>query len=406
MNKILSIIAGALAIVTVAGVLVPLTKRGASSGSGSGGGNFVTTSQGVYGQRMNDYASLYEQEGLTACYMGYDTSTLTYVRNEETREEHYTWRNYVKNGQDAVLTTVTQWQGMAGGIGYDIVYKGEGPYNERARCNIPYDLSFDTMENFEVEVVASFRGLTDKEGNRVFLTKDEDADGEFKSATSFRFGELHACGYLTGSYSKNFNYQQRWYISNQHYGLNGHFDVTTDKSLKLYDDYGLGVFNNWEGRDDHAICMSVRRGGNSNGYIMTVEYSYAGDVFTSNSNATSDTLLDDALVTKLSGVAPTDPSEEFTLFDGYPGIMYGVRVYDHELTEKTRLRNAFVDYLAFYRINVSAFFTLTDADLDTFLEACGRRADKYGVVIDPDDAASGWSNRSLVYDIIDECWPG
>ena len=398
-SKIISAVALFLVVATVAGIFVPLGLQR----NGSNTGSSITSVQGVYGQRMSDYAELYDQEGLVACYMGYDTSTLTFVRDEEAQREYYTWRNYAKNGHDAVLTSVSQWQGMLGGIGYDIIYNGTGPYNASARCVIPYDLSFSGIENYEVECVANFRGLTDKEGNRIFLNHADKQWGVYQQTSTFRFGELHACSYITGTDHVNSNYVQRWYLSNLAYTQSGHWDTTTNSCYKLYDDKGLSLFNHWEGRENHAVCMSVRRSVKNNFYTLGVEYTHGGDVLYSNTNQEP---IGEDVVSGINAVTYSDPVSAFTLFEGYPGVMYGVRLYDRVLDEGTRLRNAFVDFCAFYRVNISAFFNLSSEELTVFLEACGRRADRYGVAIDPNDAANGWCHRSLVYDIIDECWPG
>ena len=101
----------------------------------------------------------------------------------------------------------------------------------------------------------------------------------------------------------------------------------------------------------------------------------------------------------------TDTVSRFTLFNDYPCVLYSVRLYEGELTEADKLRNSFVDYCAFYEINVSSILALSDEARTRFLESCGNIADLRNVTMGNLNASEMRENREKLLRIIDECWP-
>lgn len=405
-GKILAIVAGVLAIVTAIGLFASLFSFGASHKSTGGGSESIgsppTTVAPVYGQRASDYALLYAQEGLVACYMGYSNEGLTAYVDPKTEVMNYTWKNYVEGGEDAIITHAGYWRMTNGGLGYAFRV-GDETVPVGVGCEFPQDLSPVKMPTFEFECVATFLGKLSGDGfNRAYYTGTQGAgihSGD-NAKSPFRVGLVHSMSYMTLHESLNFNYCNRWYLGNLAY--NSHFESNSEHTQRLTWDYKLGAFNE-SAHDLHPLRWSVRQVSSPIGVGYNIGYDYKGDSWYS---YVSDCFYSERIA-ELDSYKSSDMG--FSIFNDYGGIIYGVRLYNRTLTDAEKTRNTFVDLCAFYDVNVSSFFTKDAEELEAFLTRCGTAADYNDLFIAPTDPMTGddteyQEQRVKLYEIINDNW--
>ena len=396
-SKIITIIAASLAVVTLVGVLVPFASLRKEKAELLGSvivDNGPVFIQPAYGIRNEDYAKLYEQEGLVACYMAYESSSITFAAKEVGDETvtRYSWRNYVAGGEAAEFDKIGVWRVMDGGFGYRVYYEDRKDASKYGALVLPDDYMTGNagFTTFEVETVAKHLGLTDKDTNAV---KNTDIAGAyFNNISSFRFGLLHCGSFLNTSDLVSYNRTNRWMFSWQRVSQNAGGDP------ELYD--RVGVFSGWS-TDLNAVTMHLTVADRTIDENQTVNlfYSYCGEFRTA---------LDRCVVPFYTGLESdyllgyNDSVSRFTLFNVYPGVVYSVRVYDRILDEEARLRNAFVDLLAFYEISANFFLELKESERLDKLNACAELADLRNIIMGNTDESAMSANRAKMYDIINE----
>lgn len=405
-GKILAIVAGVLAIVTAIGLFASLFPFGAShksTGGGSGsGGSPPTTVAPVYGQRASDYALLYAQEGLVACYMGYSTEGLTAYVDSMTEVTNYTWKNYVEGGEDAIITHAQRWSMTNGGLGYMLVTE-ETAAPVGIGCEFPQDLSPMVMPTFEFECVATFLGAMSGDGmERAYFMKAQNKGihSGNNSKSPFRVGLVHSMSFMTLHEDPNASYCNRWYLGNLAY--NAHYESDSAHTQRLTWDYKLGAFNK-SAHDLHPLRWSVRQVSSTVGVGYNIGYDYKGDAWYSYASGPIAT----ERIAELDSYKSSDMG--FSIFNDYGGIIYGVRLYNRTLTDAEKTRNTFVDLCAFYDVNVSSFFTKDAEELEAFLTRCGTAADYNDLFIAPTDPMRGddteyQEQRVKLYEIINDNW--
>ena len=203
-GKIFVIIAASLAILMLISLLASSVFSARGGTVWTGGGEVVSTTELPKGQRSGDYALLYVQDGLTACYMGYTDEGLTRLGSEG--NSGYYWKNYVQGGEDAHLCVGANaknvdyhiWQRLNGGIGY-VVMEGNRGIVEDVGLSIPYSLTLEDMPDYQMECVATFLGMTSRtkyvqDSEVLYYTNDQMPLGvpSYETASPFRLGVLHS----------------------------------------------------------------------------------------------------------------------------------------------------------------------------------------------------------------------
>ncbi|MBO4941313.1 MAG: hypothetical protein J6D15_03835 [Clostridia bacterium] len=248
-RKIIPIVAISLAVVTVFGIIASLFSLKQQPNMEQQG----TVNVGAVGKRASDYAYLYVQEGLVANYVG-DAKTLTKaeVFDNGVKREVYEWRNWVTDGEAAILTEPERWRATKGGIGYSLTLAEY--FTADVGCELPSSISlrYEDMPSYQIELVAAFNGLTDEKGELVYVSTEDYKYGVYKGTKStFRFGLLHSFSTVTDADASNpvYNNQllNRWYLSNYCYEKHG-FNVSgSTVANRLY-----GVTDN----EDHIIVKN------------------------------------------------------------------------------------------------------------------------------------------------------
>ena len=418
-GKIFVIIAVGLAILMLISLLASsvFSARGGTIWTGSG--EVVSTTELSRGQRSEDYALLYVQDGLTACYMGYTDEGLT--RQWSQGNIVYSWKNYVQGGKEALLTVGANaknvdyhiWQRMNGGIGY-VVREANRETVKGVGLFIPYSLTLEDMPSYEMYCVATFLGMTTRAGygedaEPIYYTTDQMPLGvpSYETASPFRLGVLHSFNYLTLHEKASYSYCNRWYLSNQSFLGHQHMPSYRCEILQYeYDkgfDFRLGghmATDAWKNPITWSVMRSNYTDVSQNQKVMYgIRYTYAGTDLIPDFVASYDRSRIAELEAYEDGYV--DQVGDFSLFNEYGCVIYSVRLYDRALTEEEAYRNAFVDLLAFYSVNVNFMSHMSGAELDGFLTDCGELASVRGIAMDV-DATHAAANRAQIYDIINE----
>ena len=332
----------------------------------------------AYGQRSSDYAVLYDQEGLVACYVAYGSDSIT-----EKGDNTFAWKNYVAGGKDATLYGANYWRRYNGGIGYTMSIVEWTNDREKVGCIVPYTLSTDENDEYTVETVLSYTGLTNSDGSLYYASSDEYPHGVRNMRKSaFRFGLLHSLGFVASSDTvTNQSFSNRWFLS----------------AKTPYDGYNADSYFYELGQDYFA---AENRGKIS---LMTVSRTYNDEAWHYNTKLAYGRHANASVLSHL--ISPTFhwgmeqgiEEERFSLLNGFPGSLYAIRYYDHVISQDTRLRNFFVDLCGFYDVNVSNFFKLSTDELEAFLVSCGTAAHSLNVEMDAKNVSA---NRAKVYEII------
>ena len=400
-GKIFVIIAASLAILMLISLLASSVFSARGGTVWTGGGEVVSTTELPKGQRSGDYALLYAQDGLTACYMGYTDEGMTPHLNYITPA--YSWKNYVYGGKDAGLNNASEWQRMNGGIGYLQKTWASEESNSTTWLALPYDL--DNMGDYQMECVATFLGHTRKDGVPL---KYEHSVPSNQKVSPFRLGLLHSFNYLTLHENPSASYCNRWYLSNQSYF--GHQHVEDEYCEILQYEYNQGfdvrlgdhmATDAWKNPITWTVMRSEYADALQNQKVMYgIRYTYAWEPivpdFVEEFDYTRIAELEAYEDGYVDGVG-----SKYSLFNDYGCVIYSVRLYDRVLTEEEAYRNAFVDLLAFYSVNVNFMSHMSGAELDSFLTDCGELASVRGIAMDV-DASYAAANRAQIYDIINE----
>ena len=367
-----------------------------------------------YGQRSSDYARLYDQKGLVACYVAYGADSVK-EKATDTGEKAYSWKNYATNGKDALLYGSGYWRRMDGGIGYTMTADQWAADKNNVGCDIPFYLDYANESLFDVECVMTFTGVTDSSGNLYnapTVTYPNGMSNMRKSA--FRFGLLHTLTFVASSSSNaNQTFGNRWFMSNyspyEYYQLetirnNESTDLPEDQRVKIYgtalNGSALDAFPS-QNRGKIALLNVSRTTTNYNGdVVFTSQLCYGR--FKSGEGVVTGTIGQSAVLNAQAHTSQ-DTAGKFSLFNGMPGTLYSVRYYDRNIDMDTRNRNFFVDLCGFYDVNVASFFSLSATVRSELLSECGALAYERGLELDSTKMAT---NKSAVYAIITECWPG
>lgn len=337
----------------------------------------------AYGQRSSDYAVLYDQEGLVACYVAYGSDSIT-----EKGDNSLSWKNHVSGGKDATLYGAHYWRRYNGGIGYTMSITEWTNDREKVGCIVPYTLSIDENGEYTVETILSYVGVTNADGSLYNAPSDQYPHGVmFMRKSSFRFGLLHSFSFLAQSSTQtNENFTNRWFLSNS-----SAFDIYSVNPMYVQ----LGQDYYPTANRGKISLMTVSRVCNDAEWVFNSSLSYGRYA---NESVLSGS-LDIGMSALLEQEKSSDRAEKFSLFNGFPGTLYAIRYYDHEISQETRLRNFFVDLCGFYDVNVSNFFKLSTDELEAFLVSCGTAAHSLNVEMDAKNVSV---NRAKVYEIINK----
>ena len=397
-RKITLVVAIVLAAVTLFGVVSALfTPMVLTTEKPKGSVNV-----GEVGTRASDYALLYVKEGLIANYIG-DAETLsagTRVENGYTRNVYY-WKNWVEGGASAVLTMPERWQAMKGGIGYSLTLETWGL--GFTGCELPESLSLDyaDMPSYQIELVAAFTGVTDENGKIAFTSKNELLYGLYNQYRStFRFGAVHAFSTVTESDGSG-NFFNRWYVCNEAYNMHGanpspHYCgmlylASSNQERIVYNNELLG----------RPVYMTVSRYGNVAYPSVYVDYSLYGSNPNTNILGSLGTEFSVDAWTSYESAQYIDQAAPFSVLNDYPGILYGIRVYNRTLTEEEGLQNFFVDMCRYYGVNVSKMMRLSAEEFAAFAAECGNDLKLNGITM---RETSYDADRVKLIGIINDNW--
>ena len=329
-----------------------------------------------YGERSSDYAKLYVQDGLVGCYMAY---SLESVVADALNDTLYLWKNQVKGGEDAVLYGASYWRSLAGGIGYQMTITEYEADAEKVGCILPFDPEEMTagISGFYMESVMAYDGVTNEDGTRYVSVKPTYS----RTKSAFRFGVLSAMSFVTDSAKAGESSVTRWYLTKRAYDGDYHDYILTGSPLyhPIGNQYAFDYMpTNFQNKIIHFSCAShINDSGQY--YDFCLRYGLSAfdkreDVLQQVGSAKYDQICEDVF---------KDQAGKLSLFNGYPGRLYSVRVYEsEELTDREKMRNYFVDLLAFYGVNVSELFFMSNDRLNTVLTNCGVLAVKHKIALD------------------------
>ena len=345
-----------------------------------------------YGKRSSDYAVLYEQEGLVACYVAYGNDSIT-----ASGKDKLTWKNHVSGGKDATLYGANYWRRMNGGIGYTMNITEWEADRENVGCDVPYSLMHaDGVDRFMVETVLLHSGVTDENGEIYRAPAGSYRDGVYNwNKSAFRFGMLHSLAFVAYTSGNNSRIGNRWLVSNfSPYNMYGNHTEGVDYLVlnNPLDNAVMSVLGK-------ITLMTVGFERNITEALSMLAVNY-GRIDNANTLWSSAPV---AILEASEAYEYDDPAGKFSLLNGFPATLYSIRYYDHEISNETRMRNFFVDLCGFYDINVSDFFKLSSAELEEFLVNCGVSANSMNVEMDVKNVAA---NRAKVYEIINQNWKG
>lgn len=378
-----------LASVTVLGALGSLIAfRPERPDSGEIKSDNATVTPG-YGYRAQDYASLYAQDGLRACYLAYsgcrDSITISDV-------DEALWHNQVPGGDPAVFVGGNRyWQPMRGGFGYNMTEAEWNADRNNVGLTIPYDLSETATQDYGVECVISYLGVTAPDGTPFVSSAKNGLYSTEKSA--FRFDLLCATSFVAQHETKtDVSLANRWMLTNQAY--KDHYYVEGEQMLKVAKE------NMPYQRLNQVVLMYQFRDWLEGAYMLDhkVYYESKNKQIYRASKVVYGQDLD-----ALRACAYTDAAPRFSLFNGFPGVLYAVRYYDRSLSDRELTQNYFVDLLGFYGVKVSPLLQLDAAARAELLRTCGEIATERGVSFTFDNAEQ---QKALLLQIIDEEWKG
>lgn len=378
-KKWVKIVAVVLAVVTVlgavAGLASLLNRKHIKPGEINGDPDAAKVPE--YGLRGSDYALLYVQDGLEACYTAYSAETLTSSTNEE-GELVYSWTNHVNGGAPATLEGGKWWHVTKGGIGYTMTYDQWLTDSSKVGCILPFDPEGDLMETdeflyynpirdetgygYDIEVVLAYDGVKNVDGSHYYST-----DPLYNGAKSaFRFGILSGTSFVGTSDAGAENLATRWYLSNKSFSK--HYGKESDSVVSFAHFLGFDLIPRKENSEVVRMNVTFFASGNASTSISYGNSPYSSDCY-------REKILDLDTYLALCNSDIADAAPRFSLLNGFPGRLYSVRVYQgKELTQDEEARNYFVDLLAFYDVNVQEILRLSVDEQNTFLVKCGNRA--------------------------------
>ena len=328
-----------------------------------------------YGLRASDYAALYVQDGLKACYMAYSFETIT--ASEDDKDANvYSWKNHVAGGESATLYGADYWQGLGGGIGYKMTYDQWLSDADKVGCSLPYSPE-EMVENggIHLEAVLAYDGLKNEDGTRYHSS----AVTYNKLKSAFRFGLVSSLAFVgdkDGSAGESFS--TRWFLTQRGFGTE-YYDYLGSGKYPFVNIAGYAEFDRMptvlNGRIT-SFSYASRYDSSTDRYAFNMRYGLP----TYTSQEYLNTSVSSANYKAVAADASTNKADKLSLFNGYPGRLYAIRVYEgKELTEIERTRNYFVDLLAFYRVNVKDVLRLSPDEQALFLKNCGNRANGRGI---------------------------
>ena len=401
-RKIIPIVAIALAVVTAFGVFGALfAHNDLSTGDLQGSVNV-----GTVGKRASDYAYLYVQDGLVANYVG-DAKTLTLGTrlHNGVNEDVYYWRNWVAGGEDAVLTDYGRWKAMKGGIGYALGL--DEYFSANIGCELPSSISlrYEDMPAYQIELVASFNGLTDENGELVYVSTEDYKYGIYKEGKSaFRFGLVHSFSTVTNINVVGNNDSRmlnRWYVSNLAYNKHGYTpseSVATKLSGTTGNEERILIKNNLVGC---PVWLTVGRTEKECPDLYLSYSTYGSQRYNNKLGYLGRELYPDKWQ-QYDNVAYNDEAAgPISVFNDYPGILYGIRVYNRTLTDDEALHNFFVDLCRYYGIDVSKMMRLSSDVFAEYAAECGSALKLNGITMREDGYDA---NKAFLLRVINDNW--
>ncbi len=383
--------------------------------------------------------TLYTDRGLVALYTAFSDDGSVDLENG-------TWANKVAGGEAAILrdesTAGNYWTKYSMGIGYAMTYAQWKTSLDARKVGISLSESYNTDE-FTVETFAKLVGITNEDGTPYVYSSERYVDYvsafRFDLAGCLFFGNLRntvdsTTGEVTGEYYRypgqvkwlggvNNCLSFRWYVQN--FGFAGR-DVDWDgKGTYLGQYFKTGKADaNWmfirgsnsSADTDHRIPVagvfqftktSVESDDRAS---ASVTYSYAyNNAATYGSHTVSGTDYDTIAaierngasfkVTPTAGTAytcsPLEYADPFSLFNGVPGEVYAIRVYDSTLTDPEKAQNRLIDLLYYYGVDVPARF-FEEGVLESTLSAVNVNS-----IVLSSDASKTAANKSTLEDAIE-----
>ena len=321
-----------------------------------------------------DYASLYVKSGLVGLYTAFTGDPSLDLVNG-------IWENKIDGAYgDATFRGATYWTRMGKGVGYSFTMSQYSLDKKNVGLSLPE--SFASLPNFTVETFATAVGITNEDGSRyvnVYTEAYTDEQGNtvpvsgaiygyyITGNSTFRF-ELLCSVFFNSLYKNGTNYNradslgQRWFICN--YGYNG--NPSGDKGVTIN-----SSDQTWRNVGDPfvptALVMQTTRSVNEAGDI-TYAIAYNNQAVGS-SMSTTVTAANHAKYLKQSN---TDSAGRFSLFNGLPGIVYAIRVYNDLLTADEKAQNRLVDLMYYHDVVVPAGLT-HDSEAMKTIAACANK---------------------------------
>ena len=322
-----------------------------------------------------DYETLYVQDGLKLFVSAYktDTSGVDIASGKWSGKGSLTLTGGAYSDSNK-----TGWQALAdGGISYYLRNLSE--FNsKRYTTGMWLDNSVLGDGDFTVETVFDPRGVVDEAGNRYIhssVWQGDTVEGESvwglynPDGSNFSFAGLQLCQFHKSSSTSGASMHTRIFY------WPGQWGYTYAKYGKSPQGYGGSYqsgdpFNNKETNDFHdgIYTMSVTRGvymDGGNGYMESDFCAYISTSFlesksfvmnnTGTQCAAKEFLTVDNINTGSSGETK---NHAYTLFYGFPAVVYAVRAYDRVLTVHERQQNHFADLAAYFALDMTGFDVL------------------------------------------------
>lgn len=289
-----------------------------------------------------EYEGLYVKDGLRGLFLAYD-ATLPADERGYTAAERVAegWWNRAGSGKATFLGEEKWTVGETGGFTYALNGEEFADTRDVLTYGIQMPKNLLLSQNFTVETVAAFTGVTNEDGTRF-----NDGGTTYANYSnyfwSFRFGYLSSISFPTvhGSIGGSQSFDNRWFATNCSY--------YSRFSERLYSTQ-LGSDAYLDGSTEYApeTLRVGRIQAESGGVTYTVGYGCNPDLGEYALTATE--------VAEMTADEPDTGTPYFSLFNHYPCTVYAVRVYDRALTDAEIRQNHFADIAAFTELPLDRY---------------------------------------------------
>ncbi len=272
--------------------------------------------------------------------------------------EQGSWYNKIAGGEHATVLGNDWVTYRNGGFGFDalasqIVADGlkMTSYNDNS---ISFSNAYAAFDNFTVEHLSRYRAPINADGVRASAEELKNAGGSAfgghtANISAFRYGVLSFVGFY--GYTNN-GFHMRVQVAKG--GWNSSYGQQTAEASVFGNDYYI------KNRHDELLWTTVTKVTSSDGVTYT---NYYGD--TPSITGT----VDAAKHATITALTPTDAASRFSMFNGAPGTVYAVRIYDGALTDKEKTHNRAVDIMAYCGADAEAYAAIESAAIREMVDA-------------------------------------